>query len=69
MMRNTRRFCKHTYILQQLESISRKLASPAGQFLTEEERLIMTQLRHKTSASFHLHSLEQFFANSLVIRP
>ena len=69
MMRNTRRFCKHTYILQQLEAISRKLTSPAGQFLTEEETAVMTQLRHKASASSHLHSLEQFFANSLIIRP
>jgi hypothetical protein len=69
MMRNTRRFCKHTYILQQLESISRKLASPAGQFLTEEETMVLTQLRHKAAVSSHLHSLEQFFANSLIIRP
>jgi len=66
-MRNIRHFGK-TYTLQQLETISRKLTSPAGQVFTEEEMMVMTQLRRKVSASPHLHLLEQFFANSVVIR-
>lgn len=54
--------------LQYLESISRKLVSPFGPSLTDEESLVLNQLRQKKSNTPHLRSLAQFFANSLVVR-
>lgn len=53
--------------LKNLESISKKLNSPTGQALTEEEAHVMEQLRQRLSDSPHLHSLEQFFANSVIV--
>lgn len=53
-------------ILQQLESISKKLSSPTGLALNEEEGQMMQKLRQKPGTSLHLHAVEQFFANNTV---
>lgn len=53
-------------ILKNLETISKKLASPTGVSFTEEEVVVMSQIRHKECTSPRLHSLEQFFANSFL---
>jgi len=54
--------------LHYLESISRKLASPFGPSLTDEESLVLNQLRQRESGTPHLRSLTQFFANNFVVR-
>jgi hypothetical protein len=52
--------------LKNLETISKKLASPTSTSFTEEEVVVMSQIRHKECTSPRLHSLEQFFANSVL---
>ena len=56
------------YSLQHLEDISRKLVSPFGAALTREEIVMLNQLRHKEGNMPNLRSLDQFFANNLVVR-
>ncbi len=58
----------HQYSLQRLEDISRKLVSPFGSALTCEETLMLNQIRNKESDMPHLRSIDQFFANNLVVR-
>jgi hypothetical protein len=68
MMTTRKQSLQNQYSLQYLENISRKLASPFGSTLTDEEALLLKQLRHKENDTTHLRSLDQFFANSRVIR-
>lgn len=58
----------HSALLQHLEDISRKLASPFGSALTREEISMLNQLRNTECNITHLRSLDQFFANNLVVR-
>ena len=52
--------------LKNLETISKKLTSPTSASFTEEEVVVMSQIRHKECTLPRLHSLEQFFANSVL---
>ncbi len=56
------------HMLQHLENISRKLVSPFGPTLTCEETVMLRQFRNEENNMPHLRSLDQFFANSLVVR-
>lgn len=56
----------NTDILDNIESISRKLTAPAGIALTDQEVQVMEQIRQKHNTLPQLHTLEQFFANSVV---
>ena len=53
-------------ILKDLETISKKLASPEEPVFTEEELLVVKKLRQKNYALTHLDLIEQFFANSVI---
>lgn len=68
MMTTHKHSLQSQYNLRHLENISRKLASPFGPTLTDEEALLLKQLRHKENGTVHLRALDQFFANSLVVR-
>ncbi len=53
--------------VQDLETISRKLASPECPSFTEEEFFVVKKLMsQKNCVLLHLDLIEQFFANSVI---
>lgn len=52
--------------LHDIETLSRKLASPSGAALTQEEAIILARLRQQALPITTLRLLEQFFANNRI---